>query len=488
MITPITKTQQKFIPYIAANCSNQRCTVGAGLCRHVLTRALAIAAIFHSFISNALIGCGKTGSLLLKKMRLMKANETDETLLGIWKKAFQTIGNDASVFSKLFKTPQLTVKQPDWRKLPRIFHQTIAKQELANMSPAELDKNWNLNKYFGHVYVINLDDLSVSPEKLQQAQKDVVEAESALARAKTREEKEPAELVLEIAKQNVPKTDKHKKRLQLIQEQFDKVGGCKFERLRATRGAIELDKKVWSRVRDNSFGKRGTDLDNIHKNQAGCYMSHYRAIKDAYEKHTAAVKELENAQEKLRSAQTDEEKNVLRTTIEKAENQVQEYSRVLIFEDDTGLGFVKNGVGVLEGAGVAFRKAMEQLPEDFDIFNFNTDDGNPLTKIDSLFNTKNPLIRMRYGLLNNAYVVDSKAYPTVCQTLAKIDEEGSRYKPLDHEYAWLHYSIFGNCLKAYTPRKALAYQAAGESSITDGKSNVAWAGSAGLNHVPHRGF
>jgi len=327
----------------------------------------------------------------------------------------------------------------------RIPHQVIATKQLNELPVTTLDTNWNLNDFFGHISVINLDDRTASATPT-----------------------------------------KFKQRLEQIEADFNKIGSVKFKRLRATHGASELSQDVWSRVDDNSFNLSGDELDRSHKAQAGCLMSHKRIIEEAFEKYQSAQKQLLQARSLLANNQNETDKNQALQLIMTAEQTMKAYSSILILEDDSRFGFVnppdtQNPHATVEmcGAGVDFRHVMKELPEDWDMLYFNTAEcgvtrewlkGKPRPYSERLN-------LVDYGLLTNAIAINHHAYPIILKALRKIDDPNVLYKPVDHEYAQLHLSM-----KTFTPKRPLAYQAAGDSSISGGSSNDPWNGSW------HRGF
>ena len=325
--------------------------------------------------------------------------------------------------------------------IPRISHQTIAQEHLLSRTPEDLDTNWNLNDFFGHVYVINLDDNPNGKDSTQ-----------------------------------------FSRRLARITADLDKIGRCVFERVRATYGAVELDRRVWDRIDDNSFHLTNSEeLDRQHRGQAGCFMSHYRVIQDANAKHLQAQVELADALALLDKAVGQDERKIVQIAIEQAKAKITEYSSILILEDDNGFGFLnkhdeKTPAEVqMTGAGVLFRKVMSELDDDWDMLYLVSvecgKDGKNWARAPSPSFSEN-LNRLKYGLLTNAIAINSKAYSVILRALSKIDDEKMRLRPVDHEYAQLQAS-----LNVFTPKKPLAYQAAGESSITNFGIEEPWNGT-----------
>jgi len=160
--------------------------------------------------------------------------------------------------------------------------------------------------------------------------------------------------------------------------------------------------------------------------------------------------------------------------------QAHGYSTILILEDDNGFGFLeKPHSGPVrvnrEGAAAEFRQVMRELPEDWDMVYFNSVEcgSNGLQWMQA----KSPsysehLNRLQYGLLTNAIAIHDRAYPVILKALSKIDDPSKQFRPVDHEYALLHKE-----LKAFTPKKPLAYQTSGQSAITGGVQSEPWNGT-----------
>lgn len=396
------------------------------------TTHLLITAILKG--GHVLRGCG---------VRVISVKSvSQERILRHWN-VFQESVRKIPQVMHLLLNPNLagnTVSKTVKKSLPRIFHQALACEELNKLNEEQLDKDWNLNQYFGHIYVINLKDKPGS---------------------------EP----------------KNGKKLEAVAADLNKIGCQIFERLEATWGA-DLPKEVWQRVEDNSWNlPEGERLDKQHMGQAGCFMSHYRVIKDANDKFELAKKELEEVQGRLQVAKSLDEQNSIIKLIQEKEKRVREYSSILILEDDNGFGFVeKQGKGIpakvsLKGAGVEFRQVMKELKEEWDMLYLVAVDS--LRWMKKIFPTySSHLNRLNGGLLTNAVAINSKAYPVILEALGKINSAQS-YRPVDHAYAALH-----GCLVAVTPKKPLTYQMPGKSSITGGSSNEPWNGT----WDPDRGF
>lgn len=461
--------------------------------REVLPRLLAVTTIFLRTIdafSNLGLATIKLGGKLLEKcgVKAISAEAvSSEVIYAHLNGIREAIFGKPFLGVKLIFNPKSTPFESCKSRTQHIFHQAIAEKNLRELSSEELDKNWKLNEYFGHIYVINLDD-----------------------------------------RPNAADPQKHKQRFDRVVSDLNKVGCTTFERLRATYGAHELDESIWKRVSDNSWGRSvGEELKRQHMNQAGCFMSHYRAIKNANENYVKAEALLKSSQYLLENSQTDDEKRIAQNSIKAAEKRIKEYSSILILEDDNGFGRltkrytdlqkelaiakannknaksplektntalalaaisdqIKNELGdnlqisedriiSKEGAGTEFRKAMQELPNDWGMFYFTAvecgEGGRRWLKAQSK-DLSPHLNQLKYGLLANAIAINSNSYEEILHELSRIEQPGQSYRPVDHEYALLH----TRGVKAYVPKQPLAFQGAGASSITDGEGGP-WDGT-----------
>lgn len=290
------------------------------------------------------------------------------------------------------------------------------------------NENWNLDSYFGHIYVINLSDTLESQGKSA-------------------------------------------KKMEHVSEELRKTGCEKFERFEATRGS-SLSMEIWGRFGNNCCKKRSKEeLDKMHQGQAGCYMSHYRVIKDANEKYNQARQDLKVLQKMMGKDHSPKAKELLLA----AQARVEEYSCILILEDDSGFGFVETAPGKpatvrLQGSAAAFKRAMEELPKDWDMFYLVSSERTRSFKKIKLSSYEH-IKPLRYGILANAVAIKAKAYPLLLKELGKIERRGKKLKPVDHAYARLHKKM-----QVFTPRQPLAYQAPFESDITEIVRTEPWAG------------
>lgn len=413
------KVREAIVNYIVSTTKNvllaQLQTMNAShhfVKREVLCRLLALTAIFFRVIdtlANFLIAICKGGGRLLRAM-------------GVHAIHLETVSNQSIRAS--FKAAKYSAIKEPFRIFRLLRSPELYLSGTESLGPPDpSDKNWGLNDYFGHVYVINLDDTAKSG-------------------------------------------DRFARNLQRITRDLHNVGCQTFERFRATDGATELEESVWKRVDDNSLNlEPGVELDRQHKAQAGCFMSHYRVIKDAQEKHQHAI-------QMLRMAKNDNERTA-------AEVAIKEYDSILILEDDNGFGWVnKPPIGPatvnMQGSGNAFKQIMRELPKDWDMLYLLSIECGP--KGTGWMKAKSPsfskhLNRLQYGLLTNAVAINSRAYPIILKALSKIDDPLQKFRPVDHEYARLHKK-----LNVFTPKHPLAYQAPGESSIIEASRAEPWNG------------
>jgi hypothetical protein len=310
--------------------------------------------------------------------------------------------------------------------LLKIDRPKIASERLAKLGD-EVDHNWGLKDYFGHIYIINLDDRDNSK--------------------------------------------KYAERLENVQADLKKVGvmpeDC--ERFRAIHGATELNEKIWSKIDDNSFNKQGIELENVHKAQAGNFMSHYNIIKDAHTKYKTAKKQFNLLKKEYFQTSSLNRKNEIWTEIIKSADQMKEYSSILIIEDDNGFGFLKENQTEtsLQGAGQSFQHVMQELPENWHMFYFMADHGYAW----NIQHHSTHLNRMTYGVCLNAYAVNHLAYKSIKNALSKIHEPNAKVRPTDHVIASLHASH-----NVFLPKAPLAYQHCGQSSISGEEGNRFWNG------------
>lgn len=300
----------------------------------------------------------------------------------------------------------------------KVNQQALAVEALRKMSDEEMDKNWQLDKFFGAVRVINLD--------------------------------------------------RDKQRMAAFRQNSGTVGLTegRYERFRGCDGRKELDRSVWNRMKSNYrciftlTAKGRAKLDRQHMGQIGCYMSHYLLIKETAENYEAAKKEL---------SLLNQDPGATEEQIKDAEAKVKKYSSVLILEDDNEFGMilpkdvtVKSWRGVVfsdklthRGAGRVFYEAMRDLPEDWDMLYFMA---QPYQKARSTHSKR--LKKLKEADCLNAYAVNACMYPKLLKQLGKIEHETASLRPVDTEIKKLHRK--SNC---YVVTPALAVQDGRGSSI-----------------------
>ena len=286
----------------------------------------------------------------------------------------------------------------------KINHQQIARKHLAKKNPAELDANWNLNEFFGSIRFINLE--------------------------------------------------RSKDRLASITQQLSSIGlhAEDYARHAACDGRASLPKEVYNRV--NSYNPphfSQEQLEQRHQGQAGCYMSHYTLIKDI-------AKRYEDAQKHLVKIQQDPE--VTESELDQAKAEVRKYSSVIIFEDDDYFGTIRKeditcydrgGTScyfsdklTTQGVGTTLRRAMHDLPEDWDMLYFMA------LSYDRPLKTTSPyLSKLVKAVGLTGYAVNAPMYPVLLRQLSKIDNPKQRFLPVDDEIAELHASH--NCYVMSSP-------------------------------------
>jgi len=299
-------------------------------------------------------------------------------------------------------TPQIVEEQVMEREAWDIPLSLIAENHLSCMSSQELDDDWRLNDFFGTIAVINL----------------------------------PASV----------------ERLQKITQELHDIGTYSFTVFKGIDGRRELDASIWSKLHhnreniDTSTIEGQLALDEIHKGEAGCYMSHYTLIRQIKEAFDAAMIE-------LRSAQASAEPEA----IQNAERKVRQYSRVLILEDDAAFGILKSKTEITKkGSGRILRKALKELPMNWDMLYFVARPKGYVRKKSS------HLLILRRSISALAYAVNHTMYNFLIETLSKIeDPEETEMCPVDNAISAIHYlhEVF-----LITP--SIAFQQKGKSDIS----------------------
>lgn len=276
-----------------------------------------------------------------------------------------------------------------------IDHKRIAETALSQMSDQDMDVQWQLDKMFGSVRIINLT--------------------------------------------------KDRQRLENVKQQLADIGlkEGQYSRFPGVLGS-KLPSTTWERMQSNykkidtttAEGKR--KLDQQHMGQTGCYMSHYTLIKETAEKYEQARKTLIDL---LNTPSTNADQ------IEAAREQVRKYSSVLIVEDDNSFGRIlpqdaeekerRNAVYsttlTREGTGRIFYEAMRDLPEDWDMLYFMA---LPYTESTP---TKSPhLLKLTHADCLNAYAVSARMYPRILNQLKRIEDPSQPFMPIDNELGELH--------------------------------------------------
>lgn len=284
-----------------------------------------------------------------------------------------------------------------------IDHQTNASVQLHDLSYAEMDRDWMLGEYFGSIYVINLPRASDRLEKV---------------------------------------------RLSLAE-----VGAKEFEIFPAIDGRKEISEALWRKMDRNwarldlSTEEGKEAFDRQRQAETGCYLSHLGVIKKVNALYEQARLDLARLQHQGGSLDD----------LSDALQRLKSNSSVLILEDDNGFGIVSpdRRSASLAGVGRLFRKAMEELPLDWDmlyLMAWSRTDPEPFSP---------HLFKLTYAILMNAYAVNASCYETVIEHLEKIDDpQVTSISPVDSAMAELHAEL--NCY-AITP--SIAYQREGTSSI-----------------------
>jgi GR25 family glycosyltransferase involved in LPS biosynthesis len=279
-----------------------------------------------------------------------------------------------------------------------------AKKHLESMTADQMDANWNLNDYFGSVFIINL---ARCPD-----------------------------------------------RLTYIKEQLNGIGCKEFTVFKAIDGRESVSEEVWKKFKlnwaklDLSTEEGNARFDNQRRGEAGCYLSHYNIIKGVKEKFDKAFK---TYQEAIAEKNEDMKKE--------AYQDLLKYRSVMILEDDIGFGLRdESRVNTsLKGSGKIFYEAISDLPAEWDMFYFMT-----YCRKETPNEVYKPhLIKVNCGFSAIAYVVNYSMYDRLVKELAAIEDPNCHFVlPVDSLYAKIH----SKC-RCYAVSPSIAYQKIGMSTI-----------------------
>lgn len=284
-----------------------------------------------------------------------------------------------------------------------IDHQKAAQGHLKSHSSNILDEDWMIYDYFGCLYVINLP--------------------------------------------------RAKDRLETITNDLLDIGVDKFDIMPAVDGRKNVPKKLWKKMTQNwanyNLGTRSgrKKFKRQQQGETGCYLSHLNLIK-------LVKRRFDKASQKLQKTFNNGNKK----EYQRALAQARKYSSVMILEDDNAFGIVEQGnkEATLNNVGVLFRKAMAELPKDWDMCYFMAWSRKPEKRISP------HIVQLTEGLFNNAYVVNHTFYSTVIDHLERInDPDVTDVLPLDAALGQLHATS-----RTYAITPAITYQREGVSNIT----------------------
>lgn len=284
----------------------------------------------------------------------------------------------------------------------------IAASHLQTMSPNYLDKNWKLHEFFETIIVINLPHA-------------------------------------------VERLDRFKKEMQ-------KIGTPRFDIFQAINGRKDLPHEIWGKMVgnrddiDTSNGRGKIKLNSLHKGEAGCYMSHYLALKGVKEK-------FDEASLQYQAAKSEQERAAAAATLRK-------YCRVLILEDDAGFGLVSQKRATRRQAGLLLRKALQELPDNWDLLYFIVHPTQPAKQISP------HLYRLRKSWCAVAYAVNYVMYEPLLKKLRKIEDPSvTSVLPVDAAISSLHRRH-----KVYAIYPSLVFHHAGASQISHKTKHSLWQG------------
>lgn len=291
---------------------------------------------------------------------------------------------------------------------------SLAQNDLKTMSDDSLDSNWKLHEFFGTITVINLTRAT--------------------------------------------------ERLKKVTNELQQVGtpADRFELFTAIDGQL-LDDATWQKIRSNrefintktAHGRRV--FEKVRRGEAGCYLSHYRLICKMKEAFDNAVAELT-----LAEAANDSK------ALKNARRNVRKYSRVLILEDDCGFGFVdkKKNTASRVGTGRVLRKALMQVPNDWDMLYFVVFPTESTTKIaTNLYQIGNSWSAV-------CYAINHTMYDALIDHLKGIEDPlVKKVMPVDNAMSFIHHQH-----NVYAVFPSLAYHEKGDSQISPNPLKKKWQG------------
>ncbi len=260
--------------------------------------------------------------------------------------------------------------------IPCINQSEVANEELRELSSEELDSNWNLHNYFGHIKVIT--------------------------------------------------TNTESERFKRFEAEVKKIGQDlkNYKIVRGVNGST-LHHSIWTRmVRWQTEHLLPEELVKRLQGQTACFLSQYKAIKNTFQKFRSAVNKLNSILAK---------KHVSPLALHRATKKVRKYSSLLIIEDNTGFGSVTGSHSAdIKNFGTLFRKAMRELKPGWDLFYFMTMSDGELVSCN--------LAKIHYGMTTKCYAINYTMYERILQALEIITMDNKELKPVDHEIASLHQS------------------------------------------------
>ena len=252
----------------------------------------------------------------------------------------------------------------------------IAAYQLQTLTGQELDSDWRLNDFFGHIKVIG---------------------------------------------------DKASPRYPLLLEKLKEVGleESQFELSPVVHGS-SLSEMIWSRVPAWAAQEIATK-----QGIAGCSMAHYYLIKDTRDRYKRALQRYTELKKKLPA-------NIRR--FQAAKKELKKYSSVLIIEDNNAFGRLHKGKPLLTGMGIKFRETLMQLPEDWDMFYFICMHGfRDYPRAQTVPHCP-LILKAVYGLVTKCFAVRSTAYDALTRYFERciFASSNGELLPADHIVARLH--------------------------------------------------
>ncbi len=216
----------------------------------------------------------------------------------------------------------VVIEEADVATRWQIDRKALCAADCETMTVKQMDRDWGLNRYFGKVLIINLDD----------TQKNIDEGKT-------------------------PMADRYRE----MERRMPTIGCTQFERFRGVRGAVELTDQVWSRMPDSAVhgisanvDKRAERIFKSKQGKCGLYATYYNIFKMANQNFTVAKAAYDQAVSQ----------GIGNDEIVPLAAKVREWESVVVIQDDCDFGHVLSQKTMTrDGMGFVVRKIFAELPD-----------------------------------------------------------------------------------------------------------------------------